>query len=65
MSELCSEKTKQWKPCGLAAVRNGRCLYHQPEEMTTRLLEKLNRNERARACIVEELQRVQRLIPNK
>ena len=51
----CKATNKHGAPCGLAVVRNGFCMFHQPEEMLARLKRKLDRNHKQRDVIVAEL----------
>lgn len=55
-AERCKAKSKFGHPCGNYAVRNGLCLYHQPEERRRCLLEKLERNEMERQKLIKAMQ---------
>lgn len=58
----CTAINKHGIRCGEVATRKDLCNYHQLEEMTIRLLAKLDRNQRERDAITAELQRVQNLL---
>lgn len=51
----CVAINKHGVPCGLAIVRHGRCQYHQPEEVSARLLARLRRVTKERDAIIAEL----------
>lgn len=54
----CQAHQKNGRPCGLAIVRGGFCMYHQPEEQMRRALGKLVRAEKAKQAVVEEISRI-------
>ncbi len=54
----CKAKQKNGSPCGPAIVRDGLCAYHQTGEVIRRLLAKLEKNERERQAIVEQLRKL-------
>lgn len=54
----CQAHQKNGKPCGLAIVRGGFCMYHQPEEQMRRALAKLEAHDRKRDAMLDEIQRI-------
>lgn len=59
----CQATKKNGRPCGMAVVRGGCCMYHQPEERLRRALAALERNEKERQKIIAEIQAAHDAIP--